>query len=440
MATKKKEVVDEELKDASLMEIMASNGSKIFTKNTIIDYSYSTGIPVIDYLLGYEIFVRDENKQIIKIRKCLGMQAGSFNVLCGGTQSWKTTVGEQMAANIAHRYGGNVIHYDVENRLVLQRLMTMTKLPSDWFDGDNPRYMIRNESIGYDTLQEAVVELYKVKMSRKELLLKDTGEVDRHNKPIWLMPPTVMFVDSITSVIKNEYNVDDKKSMETVSDLRSNTYGMQSAKTLRGVLTDLLPMMKEANIIMIVIAHENDNPATGPTVPAKQFQYGKATKKISGGKALEYNASTVLSFTGESKDESRYYVNTDGFEGNTVLIEPTKLSTNESGNEKTGLGVRLVIDKFVRGCDNIRSLIKLLDAKGRLRGNRLGYVVLDKQGQPITNKFSWKGCYEDFEKDRESFKTFMITAREELECYISKAVDNDDKIDPMDLDSMIDSL
>ena len=157
MATKKQAILEAEMKDQDLMTILSNNGtSKVFEKNTLVDYCYSTGISVIDYSLGYRVNVRDASGNIVKQRICLGLQAGSFDVLTGATQSFKTTLGMQMCANIAYAHNGNIIHIDAENRLSLQRAKTITKLPESWFTGTYPRYAIKNGAIGYDTLQNYV--------------------------------------------------------------------------------------------------------------------------------------------------------------------------------------------------------------------------------------------------------------------------------------------
>jgi RecA/RadA recombinase len=127
MANKKQSFLNEEMKDADLMTILSNNGqSSVFSKNTLIDYSYPTGISVIDYSLGYEVNIKDKDGKLIGKRLCLGIQAGTFNVVTGPTQSFKTTIAMIMAANIASANGGNVIHLDAENRLVIQRLKNMT--------------------------------------------------------------------------------------------------------------------------------------------------------------------------------------------------------------------------------------------------------------------------------------------------------------------------
>jgi hypothetical protein len=201
-------------------------------------------------------------------------------------------------------------------------------------------------------------------------------------------------------------------------------------------------MLKEANILFICIAHKGANVAMNAfTGPMKQFQYGAHDEKMSGGKVVEYSASSVWNLTSEIREDSRYHLSSDGFEGNTVLFEPIKVSTNESGNEKTGRGCRLVIDKRINGVDNIRSLILFLNQKGHLKGNKAGFRVINKQGEPISEKFTWKTVYEDFKKNPETFKVFMTTAKEELDALVAKAPDETGrKNDIFDIDAALNSL
>jgi len=442
MAAKKKGLLETELENADLMTIISGGGTcRVFSKNTLIDYSYPTGISIFDYVYGYEVNVKDSDGNFLKKRICKGLQAGSFNVVTGRTQSFKTTICCQMIANIAYNNNGNIVHYDAEQRLVLQRVKTLTKLPESWFSGDFPRYSLRSGAIGFDTLQNDITEIYENKMKNKDILLRDTGEVDHENKPIKLMPPTIIFLDSLQDVIQKEYDVDNKKWLDEAKELRGNMYGAQSAKTIRGLLTDVLPMLKEANIILIAIAHKTSNMSLNPFAGVKkQFQYGNNDERISGGSAVEFNASAVINLSGLVKEESRYHIETDGFEGNTVLFEPTKSSTNESGNEKTGMGFLIVVDKRRDGVDNIRTLVKFLDQKGRLKGNKAGYKVIDQNGEIISEKFTWKKIYDDFKNDPKTYKTFMLAAKEELEKLIAPADDVAGDINTFDVDKILNEL
>lgn len=437
MAKVKQSVLNEEAEGKSLMEILSmGKGSTVFKQNNYADYSYQTGIPIIDYALGYEICVKDSKGTLIKKRKCLGLQAGTFNVVSGMTQAFKTTIMIQAISNIAYKYGGNVKHYDTEQRSVFERIKQLSKLPEEWFDGDHPQYSYHFGAIGFDTLQKDITTIYENKMRYKDVLMKDTGEVDSHNNPVYMMPPTVIFLDSLQDVISEEARYDvNNKEFNDDPELRSNMAGAQNAKTVRGFLTDILPMLKEANIIFIAIAHKTSNMGQGTfSPPKKQFTYASVSERISGGSAVEFNASAVISLSGVNASDAIFSKESDGFNGNKTLFEPTKCSTNESGNKRTGRGFELVIDRDNNGVDNIRSLILFLKSKNRLKGNAANYKVLDKNGEEITNRFGWKTCHEDFKNDPESFKTFMKTCREELEAYIAKSDENvAGTIDPMDL-------
>ena len=123
-----------------------------------------------------------------------------------------------------------------------------------------------------------------------------------------------------------------------------------------------------------------------------------------------------------------------------MLFEPTKSSTNESGNEKTGLGFQIIVDKRKEGVDNLRTLVKFLDQRGRLKGNKAGYRVIDKHGEPVSEKFTWKKIYDDFKTDHESYRAFMLAAKEELETLIAKADDNSGRIDPFNVDKILGEL
>lgn len=99
---KAKCLLESELEDADLMTILSNGGSSnIFKKNDMIDYSYPTGISLIDYAFGYEINIKDDTGTIIDKRLCTGLQAGTFNVIAGATQTFKSTIGIQICSNIA---------------------------------------------------------------------------------------------------------------------------------------------------------------------------------------------------------------------------------------------------------------------------------------------------------------------------------------------------
>ena len=136
---------------------------------------------------------------------------------------------------------------------------------------------------------------------------------------------------------------------------------------------------------------------------------------------LQLNASSVINMTGITSPDSRFHMQTDGFEGNTVLFEPTKSSTNASGNDKEGLGFEIIIDKGSEGVDNVRTLIRFMYNRGRLKGNKAGYTVIADNGELVGNKFTWKNVYKEFKEDKETERAFFKACFTELNKLVAKA-------------------
>ena len=90
------------------------------------------------------------------------------------------------------------------------------------------------------------------------------------------------------------------------------------------------------------------------------------------------------------------------------------------------------------GVDNVRTLIMFLNSKGRLKGNKAGYRVLNESNEPISERFSWRNVYDNFKNDNDTYLTFMRVAKEELEKLIAVApTDVVGTIDPFDFDKVL---
>ena len=57
------------MKNLDLVSIInGGDGKPVFRKNNFADYSYRTGIPLIDYANGYEVLIRDDNGEVVVYR------------------------------------------------------------------------------------------------------------------------------------------------------------------------------------------------------------------------------------------------------------------------------------------------------------------------------------------------------------------------------------
>ena len=371
---KKKDVIDKlgkELDRAQtfnplLIALRENDKKNLFTTNVNTAF-IKTGFHLFDYYFGSVINIHDELGKIISQEARVGQAAGTFNQIVGDSGAGKTTLAVQLAANIIRQYdNGNIIHYDLENRFDISRAEVISRLPLRYFE--NEGYVIRSGLVGLDIIQESITKLYAKKMRLKEELKINTGFKDEFGKEVFMLAPTVVIIDSITSVITTTFSPDSEKDIDKAGDLRSNTEGARDAKTLKGVLKDIIPLCKEANIIIYAINHLNVNMSMNAFVPvSKQHNYLKQDESIPGGKTLFYYSCNLIKLTAKPRDD--FVEESDGFSGHMVMFEPVKSSTNQSGNNSKGISFEMVFS-FKHGFDPLRSLIVYGKEKGIIEGNK----------------------------------------------------------------------
>lgn len=173
-------------------KMMDSDKSKLGGK---IDYQpiYSTGIDVLDYRNG-----SSDNDGNIR----LGIDGGKVLTIVGKSGSGKSTLAVQIACQIVNDYeDGIVIHMDYERAMTEPtRIKNLTGWDDETF---NNKYIIRNIDIYSETLYKLVKSLEAKKTDPKvyEQIKVDSGEVDKKGNPIYTLPPTVIIVDSWTTMV-----------------------------------------------------------------------------------------------------------------------------------------------------------------------------------------------------------------------------------------------
>ena len=301
-----------------------------------------------------------------------------------------TTLAAQIAANIIRQYKyANVIHFDCENRFDVSRCETITKLPASYFDVERgERYMIKSGMVGLDTIQEMIVKTYVSKMKLKDQLMINSGFKDEFGKDVMIFEPTVIIIDSITTVMSETFNPDNAKEAAAAEQMRGNTEGARDAKSMKGFFKDILPMCKEANIIVYGINHINMNMSMNAFTPvAKQQNYLKQDESIPGGRTMIYYPFNIIKLTARPSDD--FTEDGDGFSGHMVMVEPIKSSSNQSGNNSKGVAFELVFSHKY-GFDNLRSLIMYGRDNGIIEGNR---NRLKFKGEEFT--FTFKDIYQE---------------------------------------------
>lgn len=374
-----------------LMKALRENDKKNLFSTNVTTAFMKTGFHLFDFYFGSVINIHNELGEIVEQQPRVGQAAGTFNLIIGATGSAKSTLAIQLASNIIRPYpNANVIHFDAEQRIDISRIENISKLPMTDF-GEDGRYILKSGLIGMDTIQEMVVKLYASKMHNKDILMVDTGLVDEFNKPLKIFQPTVIIIDSITSVISETFSPDNAKEVTEAAQLQGNTEGARSARTIKGFFKDILPLCKETNIIIYAINHINVNMSMNSFVPvAKQQINLKQDESIPGGRILLYYPFNIIKLTAKPSDN--FTEESDGFAGHMVMIEPIKTSSNQSGNNSKGVSFDMVFS-FKNGFDSLRSLIVYGRERGIIEGNKNRMKFKDSDYH-----FSLKNIYEEVNK------------------------------------------
>lgn len=412
-----------------LMALRENDKRNLFTTNVTTAF-IKTGFHLFDYYFGSVINIHNELGEIIRQEPRVGQAAGVFNLIIGNSGSGKTTIACQFTGNIIRQFTfANAIHYDCEQRFDISRAETITQLPAHFFQdtGHGARYVIKSGAVGLDTMQEAIVKIYVSKMKMKDQLMIATGFKDEFGKDVMIFQPTVIIIDSITSVLGETFSPDNSKDASDAEKLRGNTEGARDAKTLKGFFKDILPLCKEANIIVYAINHINANMSMNSFVPvAKQQNYLKQDESIPGGKTMIFYPFNIIKLTAKPSDD--YTEESDGFAGHMVMFEPVKSSSNQSGNNSKGVSFEMVFS-FKNGFDPLRSLIMYAKDRGLIEGNKTRYKFKD---DPDCT-FSFKNIMKEKEEKPiwENLKKYVIP---KLNDHLSYTEPNETKFDDRALD------
>ena len=350
--------------------------------------AYKTGFPELDYDMGFMVNVFDDNNKLMKTYPAKGIVAGSVVCIIGKTHVGKTTLASQIAANIVRPFpSGCVFHYDLEGGSNPTRVSNITRLyPSEMED----KYILRQAGGSIEELKATIANIYLEKIGNPSVYMYDTGELDSYGKPLTAFAPTVLVIDSVASMttIVNENTKDGIKKLEEIS---SQTEVMRLTAEIGRFFKESMPMLKRANIIMIIINHIKTRPGMG--VPqAPELRYLKQDETLPCGKAIQYYTNTLIRLTAIGAE--KYEMETDGFDGFGVNAQFIKNRSNIDGTV-----AHLMYDK-VHGYDSLKSSFLFAKDMGLIGGNRAGYYFGDRKDK----KFKLSTIRDDFNNDRELYK------------------------------------
>lgn len=334
----------------SLVSILQANdktGSFVRTKT---DVSYPTGFHTIDFRNGYYLDSYDENDEVTKTQRSIGIVAGSLNTVIGRSGAAKTTGVVQICMNIAAKFkNSHVQHYDLEGAFNYTRVKHVTGQPMSVL---KEKYIIKKDQTYINDIYGAIKKIYDTKISMKKELQYRTGFFDEFGDEIETFEPTFVIIDSIPSIAINGVLENDE--------LQTQSYGMQKSKALSDFTKNIIPLCKAANIIVFFINHINVKIEMNAFAKTQaQTMYLKQDESLPGGNAPIYYANNLFKFITSSK----YVQDKHGFDGFMVKVELIKSRTNKAGQI-----AELIYDQSI-GFDQARSLLNFAESLKLTTGN-----------------------------------------------------------------------
>lgn len=389
----------------SLRENDAAKGKKAknyFNANASV-VSYSTGIPTLDYVLGYKVNVNDADGKFVEQYPALGITAGSYVLFIGKPGVAKTSFAIKIATHIVRPFeNGMVMHFDIEGASNYSRIQAL----SGWTVNEmKEKYILRTEKVTLNDIKSTINDIYQEKVSNRERYVYNTGKKNEFNEDIIIFEPTVVILDSIATITTGIG--EDKASVERMEEVSTQTDRMRLTGEIGRFFNELLPILKEANIILIAINQIKVNPGMGVVRQPGLILGLKENEACPGGMGPLFNAQILLKFVAVGSD--KYNMEDDGFSGFKIRTEVIK--SRVSAALQT---CNLIFDRNT-GIDMLRSTVDFAKDLGFVGGNRSGYYFVDNK----EHKFTQRAMHEDFSKDRELYRILKNLTIPVLETQLS---------------------
>lgn len=309
---------------------------------------YSTGFLNFDFMNGTVVHVKSEERNFSYYS--VGIQDGCLVMLIGRSGCGKTTWAVQTASNIVRNFpSACVFHDDIEGGLTEYRKELLSGFHGEELQS---KYLSRNTGITAENFYERLRMIHDLKLENRADYEYDTGCYDSHGERIFKLVPTVYILDSVALLMPAQYTEEEE--------LSGSMSATAAAKVNSMSFKRIIPMLKSANIILLMINHINKKIDINPMQRTKsQVSYLKQDESLPGGNTIIYLTNLLLRFDDNSKlKEDEAF----GIAGNLVDITLIKSRNNRAGKSCT-----LVFDQN-NGFDPELSLFVMLKNAKRIGG------------------------------------------------------------------------
>lgn len=218
---------------------------------------YPTGFLGFDFKNGAVIHVKSEERNFTYYS--IGIVDGSLVTVIGRSGCGKTTWVMQVAANIVRPFKTSCIFEDsIEAGVTEPRKETLSK-----FYGEElrKRFVSRNTGITAENFYERMKMIHDLKMDNRKEYEYDTKLYDNAGNRVYKLEPTVYILDSLAMLMPEKFTEED--------DLSGQMSATAAAKMNAAIFKRIVPMLKSANIILLVINHILDDVSINPMMKKK---------------------------------------------------------------------------------------------------------------------------------------------------------------------------
>lgn len=205
---------------------------------------YSTGFLTFDFRNGTTAISKmpdGTEREYMSI----GLADGSMVMIIGRSGCGKTTWTVQAAGNIIKPFkNGAIYHEDIEGGISNSRLYKLAGMTPEQAKN---RYIHRNTGINCENFYARIKMVHDIKLANREEFEYDTGIFNELGERVYKLQPTVFILDSLALLMPESIGEEDE-----VSGQMSTT---ATAKMNAKIFRTIIPMLKAANIILLVINH-----------------------------------------------------------------------------------------------------------------------------------------------------------------------------------------